>query len=665
MTAVWWRVGLLLGFLAVCAPSTATRAQGHDFAAEYARLSRLVEEREPEPRGSPKQLEPYLTWMETKAGDRDEIATLLQQANELSNADPDDDELAAWTQKLFELHERAQASGDLTVWNAALMFLRWGAGTRNDQWPSAISELNDKGRRLYLKAQETGFDTHEVREKARCMIRFSTADIEFGDLAIWWGRESVHGHFDDEGYLHTPDEPFEVECTQRADGSVIAEGEPAFPTDEALEDTKKIRDEAEWWAFEPERKDVVDLENTYYEDALCEQPPHKDKMGHDWFKEVAEEHELDESVEHNEGFYGTLFGTVRVRMPDGDEPASGARVTVKSGGESWTATADGEGNYEIADVILHESCSPHDISATYEGDRVDDTYDGPLEEPDRGARHRKDLLIIPTAEYDWTGTLTLGNLSEQHCEAQDDEGPGSRSYANHETHAQRVVLQIYGRDIRETGAGFDIRMGRDLNVTGSMRARITNSGYYHTQSESGSRQTVESRTLKGTSSHDVGADNLTLHVSRSMPSMNPEAMEALARELQSGSVSPERLQEIQRQMAGLTSTSDDGYDVQVVVQVAGNWRLTALFTDYRAIIDDEGSDVQRDDSGTREIPLTPLRAILEGRYTKGKDGTATLTATVSRTDPSPAGGVWDCPDAMGTVDGTLTLRRTKRRPEGR
>jgi hypothetical protein len=99
--------------------------------------------------------------------------------------------------------------------------------------------------------------------------------------------------------------------------------------------------------------------------------------------------------------------------------------------------------------------------------------------------------------------------------------------------------------------------------------------------------------------------------------------------------------------------------------VAGNWRLTALFTDYRAVIDDDGSDVQRDDSGAHEIPLTPLRAILEGRYTKGKDGTATLTATVSRTEPSPAGGVWDCPDAMATVDGTLTLRRTKRPPEGR
>jgi hypothetical protein len=129
-----------------------------DWAAEYNRLSQVIKERDPEPRGSPKQLEPYLSWMEIKAGDRDEVNALLQELNMLSIQDPDNQQIAQWTQKFFELSKKAQASGDGTVWEAANMFMRWGHGSRNSQWPSVISELNDKGRKIYQKAQETRFN---------------------------------------------------------------------------------------------------------------------------------------------------------------------------------------------------------------------------------------------------------------------------------------------------------------------------------------------------------------------------------------------------------------------------------------------------------------------------------------------------------------------------
>ena len=659
-----FRVFLVCCAVLLCFP-VIIQAQGQkNWAAEYNRLSKRIQEHWPEPKGSPNQLGPYLHWMEVKAQDRDQVDGLLQEVNALSLQNPEDQELDAWVQKFFDLSRKAKDSGDATVNGAVLKFMRSGAGTRNDQWPAVVAELKDRGRRILLKARETRFSTKKVIDHARCMIRFATADIEIGELAIWSGRDAFLGWVDEEGSQRLPSGDFHVECSRRVDQTVTADGEPRFPMDEALEKTKMIRDEAEWWQFQAELKDVIDLENAYYEDALCQEPPHKEKMGHDWFRHVAEGHELGESVEYNKGFYGTLFGTVQVRMPDGDQPASGARVTVKSGGETWSANAGQDGGYEMQKVVLHEACSPHNISAVYEGDRVDETYDGPLSEPDTNARHRKDLLIIPSTIYAWTGSLRLRSSKELHCEAQKD-GPGDakRTLSRHESRVQYAEIQVYAEEVDETEAGLSLQSGRQIQVTGTMRSRITNNREQHFRSGSDERRILERSSMKGSSSSKITDDNLILQIIGSRMMGSARSMQEVVQQFQQGAISPE---EFQKKMEGLTQPDqEDSFEVDVLVQVTVAGTGTVILTDYRKVYDKGESEVEKDDVSSKTMPIAvPLSVTMKGTYTKGKNGRASISASGRKQETSPPGGVWDCPHIVTTTTGSLTLTRSKKkRPE--
>ncbi len=152
-----------------------------DFEAEYNRLLQLHEKHWSEPAGWPKIVEPYLHWLEVKARDRDEVDALLQQLNVLVHQSPDDEELNEWMRKFIQLSTWAQESGNFTVRMGAGILMRWGYSAGFDGWVPVIFSLNSTGRLLYLKAQETGFDTNDVIVRAECMLRYSTTDIEFAE----------------------------------------------------------------------------------------------------------------------------------------------------------------------------------------------------------------------------------------------------------------------------------------------------------------------------------------------------------------------------------------------------------------------------------------------------------------------------------------------------
>lgn len=632
-----------------------------DFEAEYNRLNALIQERWGEPEGFPKVVEPYLHWLEVKARDRAEVDALLQQLNVLAYQSPDDEELSQWLQDFLDLRGVAQESGDKTSRIGAGQVMRWGYSAGFDGWMPVIFSLKNNGRPLYLKAKETGFETTHVIARAECMLRYSTTDIEFGHTAIWFGREGFLGWYDDEGFQVQPSSFDSDMCMRRRETTRTADGSPLYPVDIAFEQTKQIRDEAEWWQLEGERDDVIDLENDYYEDALCELPPHEEKLGHDWFRGVADAHELEESIEYNEGFYGTLYGVVELQMIDGREPASGARVTVKSGDETWTATADAAGNYEISNVILHDDCSPHEIFATHEGDRVDDTYDGPLGEPDPSARHRKDLLIIPTLVFTWTGTLEVNAADILHCEASLETENGVRSLSQHETQSQHVMLQIYGDKIDETPIGFDIRMGDELDVTGSLNATISNTREYYTRNDLQQRQSVSRSTERGTDSFSVETDNLNMLITRSNPAFSEESLVKLTRQLESGQLDPSKLEEFQAQMEAMLEPKDeDTYDIEVIVQFIGVWNSTIMYTEFNQETRRGETKPPTTESHTREMPLGFLPSIvLNGQYSRGEDGKATIVATVDTTTTTHFSTDFDCPDYRNTVSGTLRLERKK------
>jgi hypothetical protein len=372
---------------------------------EYYRLKEKIEAEEREPEGDLHLVEEYMRWMETKARDRDAVEKLYEQVLDAWNADPENQALAEWKENFRLLYQFVQEAGEWTTVRGAqaTMGLHEEHGTLDD-WRWAIRRLQENGRKLYRKAQDTDFADEYVQGFARCLINFSIADVEAGRMdSLYSGRRVEIGTLDPEGSLVLPDGSFDAKCLKRTETTVLEKGWADAPADKGLEWVDQIREECDWWGFDFEKADATELMEEFYKDVMCKNPS---DPGHKWYHELAEEYHLDKAIEHNEGFYATIYGKVEVQRGEEREPAPGAsvRVYASKDDQEWATTANEDGEYEMERVLLHKDCGEFEISAEYKGDRVDDSYDGPLEEPDTAYEFEKDLLIAPKT---WKGTVTI------------------------------------------------------------------------------------------------------------------------------------------------------------------------------------------------------------------------------------------------------------------
>jgi|GEM_PF-2838531 len=338
-----------------------------------------------------KDLGEYLHWMATKAADRNRAQGLSAAASNAGNP--------YWEKMFLDLMDEAHDSGESTLWSAVSIFLRIrgrGSGRPGDVWQTAVFKSNNYGKPLYTKAKELNFDAPFVREAVRCLMRFALCDVEIGYMALYCDRRMEHGtQYDDEGNLIMPDMDFDITCLPRSAFHMTSAGHVCIATDAGLNWVEQIRDVCKWFQLH-EYYDATDLMNMFYKDSMCKSPPNKPSQGHrKFYGTLARQYHLQKSIDHNEGFYGTLYGKVEIETSGGRMAAAGAVVTVTApfDGETWETKADSEGNYEIKEVILHEECSPFKITAQSGKDKVIDQYFGPLEEPDRSCRHEKNLLI--------------------------------------------------------------------------------------------------------------------------------------------------------------------------------------------------------------------------------------------------------------------------------
>ncbi|GEM_PF-3025659 len=365
---------------------------GIDWAKRYNDLRTKIEPNMDEPKGYPGRLEPYLSWLERKAKDRDEVKKAMEDAFDAAHGNPD------WGEKFDGLLKVAQRSGENTAWDACFKFLRI---KNDDDWITALQKARNFGRIIYQKAAETKFDPLHVRDQwVRCLVRYAINNIEVAKLGLYYGRSSVFAEYDEEGYLVIPKRDFDVNCERRIDFKVLDKGEPLTPLDKGLEWLDDIRKECDFWQFALERTDVNKLMVEYFKDCLCFLPGNK---SHNWYLELAKKYRLEEAVEYAEGFYATLKGTVWIEEGDNRKPAPGAAVKVvdPKDGKTWEATTDAEGLYRIRKALLHAHkdskgrprCPVFKIYATYEGANAEDTFEGTLKEPNLGAEFTKDLII--------------------------------------------------------------------------------------------------------------------------------------------------------------------------------------------------------------------------------------------------------------------------------
>jgi len=263
--------------------------------------------------------------------------------------------------------------------------------------------------------------------------------------------------------------------------------------------------------------------------------------------------------------------------------------------------------------------------------------------------------------YEWTGTLEVARVEMLHCETSEGGANNFRSLSQHDTSSQHLQLQIYGENIDETPIGFDIRMGDTLNVTGSLRASVSNTREYFTRNSQQQKQAVSRETLRGANSFSVETEHLIMMVMRTNSTLSEEPLEELARQFETGVPNPEELEEFQRQMEAMLQPKDeDTYDVEVTSLLAGVWNLTIQGTEFSQETKRGETKVGTNESYTLDMAQGfPQGLILTGQYSKGEDGKATITATVNTTTTTHFSSAFDCPDIITTVNGTLHLKRNK------
>ena len=386
--------GTLFLFLFHSLPSSyPSQSSPADWADVYNELARSIADKERQPLRNPvaPPFDSYIRWMGEKAKDRDKIEGHIQELTALSRKDPQNATLSDWLARFRQLLDQAQQSGDSTTERAMSHMRVEGVG-----WSTALMYAQNM-HPLYDQARQTRFAPEAVREFAQCLLRYASRSFEcsFDDVGLYRDCTEPGRPVIDQRDGLSLDE----RCPRRQ-GNVEHSGDPQIPADEGLKLADKIRVECDWWGFSQERSDVTDIMEDYYKDVLCVFPP---KKGHKWYLDLAKEYDLDDAVDHNEGFYATIEGKVEILTDEGKKPAPGAKVKIYAplDDREWTTTADGNADYEIKEVILHKDCSPFEISAQYKGHEEETEYDGPLEEPDESYEFTKDLLIKPY----WKGMI--------------------------------------------------------------------------------------------------------------------------------------------------------------------------------------------------------------------------------------------------------------------
>jgi len=389
-----WRFPVILGLVLLLLSQSAL-AQNWEQIYNELEAKIAKEYSEPINRGYidsvSKDLNEYLKWMGIKAADRKRAQGLSAEAANAGNP--------FWKKKFLDLRDKAHDSGESTLWTGVSVLLSLetkGSGRPGDDWQNAVFNADYYGKPLYTRAKELGFNDSFVRETVRCLMRFALGDVETGNMSLYCARELEHGtQYDDEGNLIQPDIDFDILCLPRSAFHVSSEGQVCIPTDVGLSWVEQIRDICEWFQLH-EANEATDLMNQFYEDSMCLAPPNVPKQGHrNFYKKLAQEYKLQKSIDYNEGFYGVLYGKVEIEAKGKRVPAANALVTVTipNDGETRTTETDSEGNYEMEDVLLHKDCSPFKITAEHGKDKIVDSFNGPLEEPDPSYRHEKNLTI--------------------------------------------------------------------------------------------------------------------------------------------------------------------------------------------------------------------------------------------------------------------------------
>ncbi|MCK5538469.1 MAG: hypothetical protein KAI79_16705 [Bacteroidales bacterium] len=609
---------------------------GLHYALKY-KIDKNFEKPENEKAG----LDEYLYWIRLKGDDLNEVKKAWQELNLLYNANPDNEVYKKWMQKFFELNRSAEYSGTNTVNGATMQNMRKECIGYSFEY---IWICKERGRKIYQAAIESGFDPTYPRERSRCLINCAIGLLEsdrYG-FSLYRGRERLYGYLDEEGYINDDNLDFaNISCVRRGRFFVNAEGEPAKELTYAFENASEIMTECEWWGFSGERQDAEDLLVEYYKDALCKKPPHTSTMGHKFYRELAEQHKLKEVVDYNNGFYGVLYGKVEIEKEGVKKRAPGSKVVFESEDEHWETVADEKGEYRFEKVILHKHCSPFHIYAEYKGERVDDQFEGTLEQPNPNSIRLKNLLIISTDKYEWKGTLVFEGSKRFMCKYH----AGGQIEENEYTE-QKGNLDFAIDQISFIGMSPIAKIGK---ANGSGSIDIT----YDSNYERIDKDLYESKRVNAKENFPLTAKNLVLLIQKKITG-DPKQMIKRIQEL--AKTDPAKAtQELQK----MYKVEDEStFDVELLIQIVGHWS-----GNYNHLYKLESKNENKNESRTVEQLIgAPIAVKVTGTMKVNKDGTATIKASYSGSENLPNGKIasFGCPPMTSLTKFELTLNKKKK-----
>lgn len=651
-------------------------AHATDWQAEYTQLKAKVEAEEGEPHHNgwvSKDFEEYIHWLGIKAADRDRAQGLAATAGNAGNP--------YWEERFLDLVELAQDSGESTLWMADYIFLRIRTktgGIAGDNWHDAVFKADHYGKRLYLRAQELGFDADYVRESVRCLMRFALGDVETGYVGLYNGRVKRHGtQYDSEGNLLMPNMDFDILCLPRSAFHTESEGTQGDAVDRGLSHVDQIRDICEWFELF-EYNEGTDLMNQFLQDFLCDDKHNPDK-GLQWYLALAQKYKLKKSEEHILGFYGTVRGKVEIQEGKRHKAASGAKVYIKDKPKTLETTADDKGRYEIGEAPLHCKCSPYPISAEYEGDRVDSKYEGPLKQPMPSWRHKKDLFI-PGSGYEWSGTLSLEVTRRFQCNAEEQTSElGRREVRANDEITQKVNLTIGmdDFDLTKQPAIPGTHLIRD--ASGEMNGQHNKDHFTASRSDktwcysqkwiSPGSWNTRYETWSGQVDRQIKKENINLLITKDME-LNKEAMQDLQKQMQEAAKNNDMaaIQELKGQMVGMVQGNQDNNTIPIRIRIEIVFDITEKDL-VKMTWEYKGDDVcletdDKNESGTNNIELPialPMAIEMKGTYTRGKDGRDIITANINKTENSQSDFYKEiCPDVITTINGQINLERLRK-----
>jgi len=322
----------------------------------------------------------FVDALEVDAQDRQELSNYAQAAQAVHSD--------YYYNKFMDLVGEAQINGNdiLKKANAYRNILAEEPCNDYHCWAILGYMAKSNGPILYKKALELKFDAEITREQARKLLNLGMDSME--SQGPW------------------------------------VDGEPAPNADAELYgiDTY-IRQACPPFPLTAEYERATEIMNRYLIDTLCKLP-----SGHQHYLDLAKKYNLERARRHIEGFYAFVVGKVEVDRGQGPEPARGATVTVTDPHDQrqWSATTGGGGRYDLEKVILHKKCSPFHIVAEFEGEKKEEDFAGPLDEPDPTHRWEKNFLFKKVPPQCGHGSFQATETWERHSGQESDKGTETR-----------------------------------------------------------------------------------------------------------------------------------------------------------------------------------------------------------------------------------------------